>query len=578
MMVLSNVGRTILIVVAVLLIVAVVAVTIVLLYIFVFSRNSYKKQIKELEEKYAYCDALLTSQVSQYVARLEMISRTNLLYVEKYSTYSKKYREVYDSDDEYAKSMIKQLKSLVANKQYKNIKFVISDAKKAVGTFEEALLQLDKELAEVVRPEEEARTEALKLKESFRRIKQIFYSNANDLELVANSFNKVFEKLEQKFVEFDQHIDSAEYEEANTLLPEISTVIKFLSDALSQLPNLCIMVQQVTPEKIEQLNTEYLEYERKGIPLFNLSYRHKAEIWKNTLATLKNKLIQLDTRNVMNELNKIHSEIEQVRTQLQKEVDDKNTFEKEESIYYQNAINLEKDFLKICSLLPSIKEIYIISVEQLNQIEILKTYMNNLGSSKRALDNYMHSGTKQPYSVLKEKLEDLKADFEIAHKGVQDFTTYIDSLKNTVEEAYSMIFVYYYSCKQAEAKIREIDIPSFGEMYQTQIETCYSLLNEIDSKLKVKPIDVTLINEKVEELKKVANQFFDEIENKYREMQLAESAIVYANRDRQQQSDVHQQLCVLEKSFFNGEFMKVYHDANAIYRRMHVGDDGGNGK
>ena len=105
---------------------------------------------------------------------------------------------------------------------------------------------------------------------------------------------------------------------------------------------------------------------------------------------------------------------------------------------------------------------------------------------------------------------------------------------------------------------------------QGQLETCYELLNEIDRTLKVQPIDVGYINNKVEELKNLANNFFEEIENRYREQQLAESAIVYANRDRNHQTDVHQQLSVLEKAFYNGEFVKVYHEANGIFQRMHV--------
>ena len=57
-------------------------------------------------------------------------------------------------------------------------------------------------------------------------------------------------------------------------------------------------------------------------------------------------------------------------------------------------------------------------------------------------------------------------------------------------------------------------------------------------------------------------------------MQLAESAIVYANRDRNHQEDVNQQLLALEKDFYQGEFVKVYHEANAIFKRMHVEDTG----
>ena len=66
------------------------------------------------------------------------------------------------------------------------------------------------------------------------------------------------------------------------------------------------------------------------------------------------------------------------------------------------------------------------------------------------------------------------------------------------------------------------------------------------------------------------SEFFDEVENTYREQQLAESAIVYANRDRSHQSNVHQQLSILENLFFEGEFAKVYHDATNIYKRVHA--------
>ena len=131
-------------------IVAVLAALGILLYIFVFSRNSYKRQVRELERKFSYFDALLVGQDSQYIHHLEIVSRTNLLYVEKYNTYSKRFKEVFDNDDKFAESMIKQLNSLVASNQFKNIKMVIADAKKAIAIFEEAVNNLDAELYEIV--------------------------------------------------------------------------------------------------------------------------------------------------------------------------------------------------------------------------------------------------------------------------------------------------------------------------------------------------------------------------------------------------------------------------------------------
>ena len=563
-------GKTVAIIFIVIGIIAVLAVLGVLLYIFVFSRNSYKRQIRDLERKYSYFDALLVGQDTQYIHHLEIVSRTNLLYVEKYNTYSKKFKEVFDNDDKFAESMIKQLNSLVASNQYRNIKMVIADAKKAIAIFEEAVNRLDAELYEIIRPEEEARQAILKLKENYRRVKQIFYSNSNDLELVAGSFNKVFEKLDTSFVEFENHIESAEYEEANELLPIITKVIDALETALSDLPNLCILVQSVIPEKIELLSNEYSAIEKRGVPLFNLSFKHRVEVWNATIEELKKQLINLQTNGVMDKINQIMNDIEKTRSLLNVEVDDKVVFEEAADRLYKEAINLEKEFLKICSLLPEVEKIYIISEEQKQRIETLKEDMNRMGSSKRTLDNYIHSGTKQPYSILRKKLDELQNDYDVAEKGLSDFKAYIESLKTSSEEAYNLIFVYYYRCKQSENTLREIGVTTLVEQYRSETETCYEILNEIDNYLKVQPIDVMHVNEKVEQLKNIANRLFEEVENKRLEQQLAESAVVFANRDRKQQADVHQQLSVLEKSFYAGEFVKVYHDANAIYKRTHV--------
>ena len=566
----AGVGKTVGIVLVVIGIIAALIVAIILLYIFVFSHNAYKKQVRELERKYSYFDALLMGQDTQYLHHLEIVSRTNLLYVEKYNAYSKKFKEVYDNDDKFAESMIKQLNALISSGQYKNIKTVISDARKAIASFEEAVNNLDSELYELVKPEEDARQAILKLKENYRRVKQVYYSNTSDLELVANSFSKVFQKLDDLFVEFEKHIESAEYEEANELLPTISKVINALDVCLEQLPNLCIMVQSVIPEKIEELSTEYAAVEKRGIPLFNLSYRHRVETWKKTLEDLKAQFIQLQTRGANEKIEQIQNEIQKTRELLNVEVDDKTIFEDAADRLYRAAISLEKEFLKICALLPEVKKVYVISPEQETHIEELRQAMNRLGNSKRTLDNFTHSGTKQPYSILRRKLDDLQTDYDAAEKSLNDFKAYIDSLKSSCEEAYSLLFVYFYRCKQSEAFLREIGVDVYNQQYAEQANICYDLLNEVDNILKIQPIDVASMNSKVEELKNQANRFIDDVENKYREAQLAESAIVYANRDRNHQADVHQQLGVLEKSFYNGEFMKVYHGANAIYRRMHA--------
>ena len=545
-----------------------------LLYHFVISRNRIKHQIRELEKKYSYLDALLIGQDSQYIHRLEIISRTNLLYVDKHEKFSRRFKEIYENDDKFAESMIRQLNALINNKQYKNIKSVIIDAKKAMKTFEDKVNTLDNDLYVLIKPEEDSRQSILKLKENYRRVKQTFYANSSDLDLVSASINQVFDKLDQMFIDFETHIESAEYDDAQALLPTIGKVVSALESALSQLPKLCILVNTVIPEKISELKKNYEEVESCGLPLYNLSFSVRLGEWNTDLQIIRTKLTKLEITNIMEALDALQSEIEEVQYQLNGEQSDKKYFEDNNQVIYNKVIELEKVFLKICSLLPDIYKTYVVTDDKKEKVEQLKQTMNTLGTVKQALDNYVHSSLKQPFSSLKNKLDELSEQYEKAKEGIDEFKAYVDFLKSSSEEAYTLVFVYYYRLKQIESLLREIALPMFTEQYKARIEDCYDLLNEIDKAVKIQPIAVDEINEKVDILKSNANSLFDEIENKFREMQLAESAVVYANRDRNHQEDVHQQLCVLEDSFYHGEFVKVYHDANAIFKRMHVEDAG----
>ena len=545
-----------------------------LLYHFVISRNRIKRQVRELQKKYSYLDALLIGQDSQYIHRLEIISRTNLLYVDKHEQFSRRFKEIYENDDRFAESMLRQLNALINNKQYKNIKSVINDAKKAMKTFEDKVNAIDNDLYVLIKPEEDSRQSILKLKENYRRVKQTFYANSSDLDLVSSSINQVFDKLDQMFVDFETHIESAEYDEAQALLPTIGKVVSALESALSQLPNLCILVNSVIPDKIADLKKNYEQVEALGLPLYNLSFSVRLGEWKNDLEIIRKRLVKLELTNIMEALDALQSEIEEVQDQLDNEQADKKYFEDHNDEIYNKVIEIEKIFLRICSLLPEIYKTYVVTDERKEKVEELKQTMNVLGSIKQGLDNYVHSSLKQPFSSLKTKLDELENQYNKAKEGIEEFKLYIEFLKSSSEEAYTLVFVYYYRLKQMEALLREIAIPNFSNQYTARIEDCYEFLNEIDKAVKIQPIAVDEINERVNILKNTANELFDEIENKYREMQLAESAVVYANRDRNHQEDVHQQLCELEERFYNGEFVKVYHDANAIFKRMHVEESG----
>lgn len=556
--------------------VVIIIAIIFLFYHFVVARKRYIKQVKDLEKKYSYLNALMIGQDSQYIRRLEMISRTNLLYVDIYNDFYKQYKEIFEIDNKFAEGAIKQLNNLIESKQFKDISKVIQQAKLAISTFETNAIDLDERLAKMIKPEEDARQIAVRLKEHLREVKQKFSTHEEDLSIVQPSFYKIFNKLDLKFNMFESHVEGAEYDEANLMLPTIDKVINQLDSILDSLPNLCILVTNILPEKLNSLIRESESLSINNYPLHHLMITNFLSNIENSIEKLKERLINLQIAGIQREADDIQIQITEMHEKFALEVEAKAYFETKCDDVYQKVLSLEKNFLRLVSLLPEMKRIYEVDENEKIRIEKLKDGINELGTSKRSLDTFIHSSTKQPFTVLRDKLESLATRYEEVNANVNSFKVFLESLRNNSEEAYSLVFSYYYRLKQCEEQLRQIGIDEYEKKYHEDIELCYELLNEIDKLVKMTPIQVNCLNEKVEELKCKANDLFDSVQNDLTNSQLAESSIVYANRDRYHQVDVHQQLLIEEKTFYNGDFQKTYQDVVQLLKRKHIEESNNN--
>ena len=544
---------------------AVVAIAaFILLYVFVILPSSYKKQVRSLENKYSYLNAKLIGTVAQYINRIEVISRTNLLYHDKYEFFNRRFTALFNNEDKYSESMIKQLNSLISAKQFKNIKSTITSTKSALDLFEESLNSLYNDLYQVIKLEEDCRKKIDALKETYRHVKQTYYTQSAELEMVAQTFKKMFDKIDETFKEIDDLIESASYEEIEEEVPVLESVLSALGKALLELPTLCSLTKTVVAEKIVQIQTKYKEVEKMGIPLYHLGFKGLVEDWKKRLDALIKKIINLQTAGVHTECDLIIAEINRTSKQLDDEVAAKSYFKDNYESVYRDVNEVQKTFLKISSMLPSIEKIYLIGEEQKEKIKELSVSITNLGNSKRYLDGFVLSGTRQPFSLLKSQLDELKANYDICASGVEKFKNYIESLKTTAEEAYKMIYVYYGRIKEMESVLNDIGIQDLRIAYKEKIDAVYDILNYLYEMVQAKPIDVEQVANKVDQLKNISNALFEEIDEKARHCALAENLIMKLNAYRREQ-DVFQALDQFEASFFKGEFESVCYQAETLY-------------
>ena len=532
------------------------------IYKFVIEKNNMRRQIAELDRRFEYLHALLLGQDAQYVRRLEIIARTNLIYIEIHTKFLKKFKEVRDKHDAKAQSTINHLKDLRDEKglNAKRLKEEIIDAKALIDAFDREVNDLNSELLSVVKPEEDCRQISLTHKERFRRIKQEYFAKQNNLSLVSESFEQTFGLIDSLFDQFDKLVESANYDDANLMLPKIDKILDEISNDMSKLPNLCTMVTTYIPDKISSLENAFEIMQRDHFPLEHLCVKSAIREMKDEVNVYTTKIKRFDLKNVDEELNNIVSRIDEFITLFDDEKKARQEFESNNESIYSMVTTIERRFIKLCNTIPEVQKIYVVNDVQQTNINNIHNSINRLGALKRSLDTYIHSATKQPYSMLVSKMRELKTASDEVIASMDDFMKYIASLKNDSEEAFKRIYEGFYKVKEIERTLRKIDIEKIDAKYHEVVEQYYEYLKEVNVLLKTKPINVEKINNDIVEMTKIENEYFGKglIGSTYNMMVLATNSIVYANRDRGNFADINDLINQAENMYYEGEFEQSY--------------------
>ena len=541
-----------------------------LVYFFVLIERLYKKQIRELDRRVQFLHALLIGQDAQYVKRLEIISRTNLLYVDIHTKFLKRFKDIRNKNDGDAEQAIISLRDYIEEKNYKKYKENLPQVMQIVDEYEDLVNSLNSDLLKVVKPEEDCRQSALTYKEQLRRIKQDYYSKESELVLMAQSFEEIFDFIDQKFEDFETLVESAQYDEANSILPTIDEILHELTTHMSDLPALCTMVSVVIPDKFASVEIAYKELLEQKYPLYHLCVTQTIEQFKEELEKITHQIRMFKVAGLSSKLEEVSTKLDSFFTSFDEEKTARSSFEENNEKVYSTVNLIERNFIKLRNTIPEVSKFFIINEDHKAKINNIQNNINKVGALKRSLDTYIHSATKQPYSLLVNKMNELSSASNAIISDIEEYNAYISSLKVDAERAYDVVFTSYEKVKTAEYTVQQINVAKVSEKYQPLFDELYRLLNEIYDTLVTSPIDIDKVNGCLHDYYEIANAILDrgEVSADYNVMMLAENSILYANRHRYHLSDIDAQLAQAETHFENGDFENASKLAGAVLKRI----------
>ncbi len=530
--------------------------------------HSCKRQIQELDSHYNALHKSFSTDCSQMISRIKTISNNNANYVSIYDGCEKRFLGIMNSNDKLCFIAISSLKTLIGNKDYKNIKSVIDSTRQSMNEYSKAAQDLNNDLQTKLQKEDDFHSRVVPIKEKFRRLKDEYDNNSGVLVSISQSFTTLFEHITDMFNSFEESLLRADYDSAGKELQDMEKLIDASISVMKDLPYLNTLASKVIPGKIAELNATYLDLEKRKYPLHNLRINSNIEKMNQQLKECNERLSELSTKGVNACFEDITLKINGFLQDFEKEKEAKVEFDKIQNGISNSTYQAEKQFANLKNSLPNYQNIYKINSTYLEQIVAMQDLIDEMSSSKRRLDSYINSSTKQPYSLLINYSYELDNKIDKIQAAFDDFHDYLGQMKTDTDHAYKLVREGYMKIKEKEYVLRELNISSLTEILSPKLNKCYEDLGKIDEVLNVTPIDVIKLNTMYLETKKELEQVVNRVDEEKENAGKAENLIAYCNKYRADSYDVKVGLESAESSFLEADFHRAQARAAQIYKEQ----------
>lgn len=535
-----------------------------LLYFFVFAEKIKVKKIKDLDTHYEYFNGLLLGECNQILQRLEIISHSNLLYSQIHAENLKTYLEIYQSEDKKAQKAIENLDDYILNKRKKGFKVVYQSSSKVVEEYISKVSALREKLLSIIKPEEDARNDAFKIKEKESVVRKKYIQNRTLFDIASQTIDVLFDKIDQRFEKFDSFIDSAQYDDALKLLPSLSKVISELDKAVDILPDLCLVINEEYPNKVEFLKKEISEMEALKIPLYNINPKKKLKNLKDKVDEISLNISQLKIDTAVSLINSLREDFNSLNVSLSKEKEAKDYYDQNFNLVIKNFKDLSDKIISVYNRIPNYQKIYIFSDEYAHIMELLQEKERIFSSAKTSLDLSTLSTNRQPYSIISDRLKTLDNAIKDTNDLINSFEKYVLSLKNDCDKVFELIKVEFINLKAKKSEFYKLCVNN-RENYISRFDRCFELLNNMALILKKEPINVTNLNRDLLEFKTLEESLFKEINDIKNLINECDKMMLVLNKIRDGFSDVNAELNTAEELYQKALYSDAYKILSSIY-------------
>ena len=533
-------------------------------YVIKLIRNKENKKIEEeinkLEIKKNNLESL---PIMIEIGKIEEIAKSEQL-ENKINNFKSKYEDIKENKLSRIDDMLIELDEEIKNKNTKQYKETYADIELLLENIEYSFNNILSEIKEISSYEEKYRDIVTKLKTKYRYLDRTFKEKELMFKDLKETIKMQFENIAKRFKDFDKVIDEKLYNEVILVVKSLDTMIDNLDIVIRELPDILLLLNDLIPGRIKDLNEEYNKMQEEGFTLGFLNYESNINDIEKKENDILSRAKVLNINNSLFDLRMILEYLDNLFKELEKEKKAKNEYDKLDNAFITKKDKLEKIVKDIYNELDDIKALYHLNEKDLEIIDelnwklaqIIKDYKKLNREKKKKQESF-----QKRYITINELLDrinDISNEFDSALRTLGSF--YEDEKRAHIE--YEDIEEIIKKCK---SKIRNYKLPVIHDEYFVQEEEATNALLNVQEELNNKPIVIKNLNMRVETARDLTFKLYKTTDNMVKYAYFTELLLLFSNKYRMEKN-IDKGLIKVEDLYYEGKYKESYNQAIKVIK------------
>jgi septation ring formation regulator len=544
------------VIVAILLIVVAVAI-----YGAVMRRRIYQEIDRYESWKIDVMNRPIAEQIAK-VKELKMVGETE----KKFESWRRDWDEIVTTDLPAVEEKLFDAEDYADKFRFGKAQEVVIDIQRSLEAVEAKLKRMLDDLNEVIESEEENRKDIVTVKEKYHGLKKDLIAKRPLYKRTAPFVEAELSNIESDLARFEEEREAGNVLKAREILGGVKERLDELADIMGKIPKFYHDIHDRLPKQLDELENGVAEMAAEGYALSHLKIDERIKDMRKQLTACEDGLEKAAFDEVERVIADLNEQLEWLYNQLEKEVESRKQLREEVPIVRRDLEIVAEKVKEIARETELVKESYRIEPGDLRTQQDIDEAFEKLRKEFDEVSAVL-SENKQAFSIIYEKIEDMRHHIERLRDNADEFKEFLTNLrkdeliaKETLQKLKERLF-------KARRKVQKSNLPGIPASYITLVDDAEEVLNEISIKLDVKPLEMHAIQQLLEDAHEKVRLVYEKTDEMVESAILTEQLIQYGNRYRSRDPELHQALLQAEDYFRSYNYAEAVEiAAAAIYR------------